>query len=911
MRGMSSHHTVLGFILIIVISPCLSAEQTIPKECQTIQNLRAFAKLYGYVKYFHPSDEASSIDWDVFAVYAARKVKKAQNSGELKDILESLFLPIAPTIQIYSENEKPRDYSKSLPENTVGLKVVAWQHLGVRLNGWGGYKSLRLNREKKLPPGWKGRVYQIFRSVDMERFRGKEIEVRGALRTSLKSPESWASLSIIVITKDGESLDYLMDNRLTGVKPWNVYELTGKIPHDARRIDVGVVLSGMGQMWADEIGLHIIGNSDERQSVEIQNAGFEQADDNSLYPSKWSWPETSWYGHKIDNTKPYKGKRCLLLEPLQRLFEEHPQVTETITKPLDSGLMCQIPLALYRDKRGTLGENDLYPSSVLSERLKEIDPNEFTANDEDVRLADVIITWNVFQHFYPYFDVVDVDWDSELTNALQKAMRDKNVDQFYDTLCLLVAKLQDGHGFVSRRQGVSVPRMNLPSGIERGFFPFAVDWIENQVVVTISKDPTKRIQRGDIIVSVDGTNTEQVLLDIEQYLCGSPHWRRYEALAYRYFTYGSKEKKANLTIKRGGELSQVQMERNQIRRTRPEEPIRARIEKIQDGIFYVDLMRATMTEIEEKINDLATAKGVIFDLRGYPNGNAGIISYLLHQKDTSDCWMRIPKVIYPDREKLVGYVCSGWSMKPREPRIKGKVVFLTNAEAISYAESLMGFVEHYKLGEIVGQPTAGTNGNVNPFWLPGKFRVSWTGMKVVKHDGSQNHLIGTLPTVPVQRTIQGIIDGRDEYLERALEIIDPKAAEKHRATEKVSIHIAAHVGNQEKVKAFLDQGIDIEVRDHKGYTPLHCASLRGHEELIQFLISRGADENATDKEWGNTPLHKAASARHRQIQVVELLIAGGADVTAKNDLGQTALDLARQKRHGAIIGLLKKHGTKE
>ena len=83
----------------------------------------------------------------------------------------------------------------------------------------------------------------------------------------------------------------------------------------------------------------------------------------------------------------------------------------------------------------------------------------------------------------------------------------------------------------------------------------------------------------------------------------------------------------------------------------------------------------------------------------------------------------------------------------------------------------MGIIEHYRLAEIVGQPTAGTNGNVNPILLPGGFRVGWIGMKVIKHDGSQHHLVGIRPTVPVQRTIQGVTEGRDEFLEKALELI--------------------------------------------------------------------------------------------------------------------------------------------
>jgi C-terminal processing protease CtpA/Prc len=43
-------------------------------------------------------------------------------------------------------------------------------------------------------------------------------------------------------------------------------------------------------------------------------------------------------------------------------------------------------------------------------------------------------------------------------------------------------------------------------------------------------------------------------------------------------------------------------------------------------------------------------------------------------------------------------------------------------------------------------------------------------MKVLKHDGSQHHGIGILPTVPVSRTRAGVAAGRDEVLERALEL---------------------------------------------------------------------------------------------------------------------------------------------
>ncbi len=97
---------------------------------------------------------------------------------------------------------------------------------------------------------------------------------------------------------------------------------------------------------------------------------------------------------------------------------------------------------------------------------------------------------------------------------------------------------------------------------------------------------------------------------------------------------------------------------------------------------------------------------------------------------------------------------------------------MTNGGAISYAESLMGIVEAYSLGEIIGEQTAGTNGNVNPISLPGGYTFQFTGMKVLKHDDTPHHGVGIHPTVPVSRTIKGIREKRDEFLEKAIEVIE-------------------------------------------------------------------------------------------------------------------------------------------
>jgi len=189
---------------------------------------------------------------------------------------------------------------------------------------------------------------------------------------------------------------------------------------------------------------------------------------------------------------------------------------------------------------------------------------------------------------------------------------------------------------------------------------------------------------------------------------------------------------------------------------------------------YFNLDQATTGDLERAMDKLERALGIVFDLRGYP-GEAGIelMQHLIDAPATSQRWI-VPIVKRPDREDVQWSQLEGWALVPKKPRLSGKIVFLTDGRAISYAESIMGIVEHYKFGEIVGSTTAGTNGNVNPFTLPGGFLVSFTGMIVLKHNGSRHHGVGIAPTVPVAPTAAGIAAGKDEVLEKAIKVLQGK-----------------------------------------------------------------------------------------------------------------------------------------
>lgn len=74
---------------------------------------------------------------------------------------------------------------------------------------------------------------------------------------------------------------------------------------------------------------------------------------------------------------------------------------------------------------------------------------------------------------------------------------------------------------------------------------------------------------------------------------------------------------------------------------------------------------------------------------------------------------------------------------------------------------------------------------------------------------------------------------------------------------------------------------------HLGMTALHWAIDSGCDKVINFLISNGVDVNVVDPE-GNTPLHFAAYCCRQA--AAEILIAKGADRSVRNSDGQTAAD---------------------
>ncbi|MCP4657981.1 MAG: hypothetical protein GY856_21440, partial [bacterium] len=562
--------------------------------------------------------------------------------------------------------------------------------------------------------------------------------------------------------------------------------LETEVGDDAAAIGFGLTLHPRGRVWIDEVALTVVDGETEIP-IALDNPDLESGEPGYGPPGWMAGDTAQGYRGAVSEERPKSGRRAGLLS-WEEPEGELPDPAEPFAADLGGGVQARIPLALYADGQGTLPHvpaevqpsfdgpsSDNGPEAAPSQRLRRTAASEKppapdrpegfipSGDDRATRLAAVALAWGVFQHFYPYFDVVESDWPGALRQALSDASSDPDARAFLDTLRRLVAELRDGHGRVGHASDQSTSHL-----------PLLWHWIENQLVVTrISPEGTADLRPGDAVLSVDDKPALTALREREALISGATlQWQRYRSLDELAVGQAGREMRLEVASL-AGEKRTVTLEatlpsygEGSLREERPE-----KIAEVRPGIFYLDLGRISDEDFRSSVDRLAQARGIVFDLRGYPMLSPIVIAHLIDEPVSSARW-NVPVVTRPDREGMT-FDFSNWWVMPEAPRLTAKVAFLTDGRAISYAETYLGIIEHYRLAEIVGTATAGTNGNVNPLTLPGGYRVSWTGMQVLKHDGSRHHGVGIQPTIPVSRTRRGVAEGRDEVLERALEVVSP------------------------------------------------------------------------------------------------------------------------------------------
>ena len=129
------------------------------------------------------------------------------------------------------------------------------------------------------------------------------------------------------------------------------------------------------------------------------------------------------------------------------------------------------------------------------------------------------------------------------------------------------------------------------------------------------------------------------------------------------------------------------------------------------------------------------------------------------------------------------------------------------------------------------------------------------------------------------------------------------------------IHVAARsTRDPATITVLLEAGAALNGRDRSDYTPLHHAAEKGTPDIVRTLLEAGApvDMRASGFEvdwgWDWTPLHLAAEG-NPDPEVIRVLLAAGADASARAYYGQTPLHLAAANGNPAVAAALLEAGA--
>jgi hypothetical protein len=463
-------------------------------KSRKVENLFTFAKVYGYVRWFYPSDEVTQVDWNKFAVYGIQKVENARNEKELKKILLELFTPIAPAIQIFETNlNECLDIHFIVPKDVSNLYPVSWKHIGVYLGDTNNcYKSVRINRDtiKKLDPCF--RRY----GIPVSQYQGKQVKIV----FSAKSDNTSKGNSYLFMSGYQEESEVLKNPEPTTINPdtcWNEYSRSVMIGKDDEEIGFGIGIDKSVSLLVSDFRMMVKENN-IWVPVKLLNANFVQELDG------W-YTDNSYYDARIDSIKSETGNHCFKINYTNNI----PKIGEYINKNIGNNFNLIIPLVLYSSTEHTYPVPESNQWNRLKEELNKIPDDMLNTKNRIVRLANVAIIWNVFQHFYPYFDVVHTDWEKELTKTFQNVYCIKNEPEYYMALREMTAKLEDAHVNIS---GADFVRNGLK---------IKVNLFDKEIVVTSSGSDL--IQKGDIIESIDGRSTLSEIQKQENLISASPH----------------------------------------------------------------------------------------------------------------------------------------------------------------------------------------------------------------------------------------------------------------------------------------------------------------------------------------------------------------------------------------------------
>jgi len=403
-------------------------------------------------------------------------------------------------------------------------------------------------------------------------------------------------------------------------------------------------------------------------------------------------------------------------------------------------------------------------------------------HDDKFRYADLMIRWNIIQHFYPYYEEENLanTWKDRLDTAFQRAALIDSREEYLEIVHWLMAGVNDSH--------IETTRNAYFGGLAGSFIPvyfpnIKLDWCKEQTVY-ISKRPNpleKIISIGDILVSISNVPIDTIIKNKLEYISASTSQGKMEKLINgNLLASFTTDSLLEIVVSNAqNKLVNFSIKTDQKNWVFLEEAVPPFIKKF-DSIYYINLSsygkESTYEFFKKHLKDIQCSKGVIIDVRGYPN--VSFSDDIIPHFSSKAIWsgdFRRPYYYFPNQKNVV-YVDEGngyLNMPPENEYISVPVCVLINHKTVSYGETVVDMLDKHTNSTLIGQRTIGTNGDMTTINLP-LFPFSMTAVK----DFSGNHGKGISPDIYVSPTIDDIRNDKDIQLETAIEYLSNKKEQK-------------------------------------------------------------------------------------------------------------------------------------
>jgi C-terminal processing protease CtpA/Prc len=397
----------------------------------------------------------------------------------------------------------------------------------------------------------------------------------------------------------------------------------------------------------------------------------------------------------------------------------------------------------------------------------------------EYRILAAYKIWGAFRYFFGYKDLMDEDWDDVFSESLPKFLAAKDALAYNLTIAGMLTHVADSYS-QPRSETLDAYFGKAPVGLR-------LRLIEKKPVITEILDENAKkagVQVGDIVTKVDGEDIVARFQREVAYIPASTSQGLGYAAMQRILN-GPDGSAATLTIKdRNDQLKQIQLKRSTRYLTALQKQRNGDVLRVfPGGIGYADLERLQPEDVDSMFEKFRDAKAIIFDGRGEMSRKiaSAIAPRLTEESDVPAAIITGPLALTPDlvqhgsATSTASYFFVQTLPQSNQWKYKGKTAMLVDERTIGPAEHAALFLEVANKTELIGTPSAGADGELSNFTVPGGITISFTGNDIRHANGGKLQRLGLQPGISAAPTISGVRSGRDEVLNKAVEYFsDPE-----------------------------------------------------------------------------------------------------------------------------------------